>query len=367
MERLIEIQKRLEELSNDELLQNAKIDELEKIRSEALELQNERKEIENNLRIELKEEFKRGVKVNMNDNKEILEQRGKDLLEKRAINLGSLDLISKHHENEKIQEPFNQVSELVDLIDVVNLDGGESYKKGFVKNYSIANETSENGEYAETEPQFGYAEITKVKLTAYCEITEELKKLSLADYQSQVIKNLQIALKKKLNNEIINGQGGNGHITGIFTNKATAIESAKDIAITGIDENTLDDIILSYGSDEEYTPATLILSKETLKEFTKVRGTDKRKAYSIDYKNKTIDGVPYYITSSLKGFTKAAKNDYVIGYGSLSNYQLTSFAPVEIKQSEDFKFRNGQIAYKASGFFGGNVVAFNGFVRVKKM
>lgn len=369
-ERLKEIQARLAELDNEENIENAKIEQLEEMKKEAEELVNERASIEANLKQELRKQFEKGEKQTMNETKtkenEILETRGRDLLEKRAITLGSLDLIAKHHEDEKIQDPFNEVSEIVDLVGKVNLQGGESYKKGYVKNYGEAGETAEGADYNETEPKFDYVDITKVKLTAYAEITEELKKLSLADYQAQVVKNLTVALKKKLNNEILFGVGGSGHITGIFTNKAKAIEAKNDITIKAVDENTLDDIVLSYGSTEEYTPATLILSKKTLKDFAKVRGTDKKRVYAIDYKNKTIDGVPYYITSGLKGVSEAKKDDYVLGYGSLTNYELTSFAPVEITQSDDFKFRSGQTAYRASGFFGGNVVAFNGFVRVKK-
>lgn len=367
-ERLKEIQSRLQELSNEDLINNAKIDELEAIKKEAEMLTEERSKIENDLREETKKQFEKGVKITMNrkENLEKMEERGRDLIEKRAITLGSLDLIAKHHEDEHIQDPFNEVSEVVDLVSKVNLQGGETYKKGYVKSYGEAGETTEGADYNESEPKFDYVDITKVKLTAYAEITEELKKLSLSDYQSQVIKNLTIALKKKLNNEILFGVGGSGHITGIFTNNAKAIEDKNDIKIKAIDANTLDEIVLSYGSTEEYTPATLILSKQTLKDFAKVKGTDKKKVYTIDYKNKTIDGVPYYVTSGLKDIESASKDEYILGYGSLSNYELTSFAPVEIKQSEDYKFKSGQTAYRASGFFGGNVVVFNGFIRVKK-
>lgn len=369
-ERLKQIQARLAELSNEETIKNAKIDELDAMKKEAEELVSERTNIETNLRNELKKQFEKGETKTMNETeaqqKELLEQRGRDLQEKRAITLGSLDLIAKTHNSEIIANPFNEVSEIVDLVGQVSLQGGESYKKGYVKSYGIAGETNEGEEYSESEPKFEYVDINKVKLTAYAEITEELKKLSLVEYQQQVVNNLQVALKKKLNNEILFGAGGSNHITGIFSSKAKAIPASSDIEIAAIDENTLDNIILSYGSAEEYTPAYLILSKATLKEFAKVRGTDKKKVYTIDYRNKTIDGVPFYITSGLKGVSVANKGEYVLGYGSLSNYELTAFAPVEIKQSDDFKFRSGQTAYRLSGFFGGNVTTYNGFVRVKK-
>ena len=37
--------------------------------------------------------------------------------------------------------------------------------------------TGEGQSYSETEPEYGYLTITKVKVTAYTEITEELEKL----------------------------------------------------------------------------------------------------------------------------------------------------------------------------------------------
>jgi hypothetical protein len=55
-----------------------------------------------------------------------------------------------------------------------------------------------------------------------------------------------------------------------------------------------------------------------------------------------------------------------IAYGSLKNYEVPVFSPVEIAKSTDYKFKDGIICYKASVFTGGNVVGFNGFLRVKK-
>ena len=55
-----------------------------------------------------------------------------------------------------------------------------------------------------------------------------------------------------------------------------------------------------------------------------------------------------------------------MAYGSLKNYEVALFSNLEVKQSEDFKFDEGQIAHKGVVFAGGNVVAWNGFVRVKK-
>ena len=56
----------------------------------------------------------------------------------------------------------------------------------------------------------------------------------------------------------------------------------------------------------------------------------------------------------------------VLAYGSLLNYEVPVFSPVEISKSNDYKFKDGIICYKASVFTGGNVVGYKGFLRVKK-
>ena len=54
-----------------------------------------------------------------------------------------------------------------------------------------------------------------------------------------------------------------------------------------------------------------------------------------------------------------------MAYGPLSNYEVAVFSDIEAKKSTEYKFKQGQTAYKACVFMGGNVVAKNGFIRVK--
>ena len=43
-----------------------------------------------------------------------------------------------------------------------------------------------------------------------------------------------------------------------------------------------------------------------------------------------------------------------------------SFELPEVAKSNDYKFRDGIVCYKSSVFTGGNVVGYNGFLRIKK-
>lgn len=196
----------------------------------------------------------------------------------------SASVVMTQHAASDINPGFNEVSSLVDRVKVIPLAGGESYKRGFVKGYGTGDYTAEGANYADAEPVFGYAEMVKTKITAYCEEPEEVAKLPAADYDGVVSGSTEIALRKKMNREIMVGAGGAGHFYGIFHNPADAkddiIDRTTDIAISAIDESTLDTIIYGYGGDEDVSDvAVLILSKADLKAFATVRKKDGNKAY----------------------------------------------------------------------------------------
>lgn len=114
--------------------------------------------------------------------------------------------------------------------------------------------------------------------------------------------------------------------------------------------------------------AVLILNKKDLKKFAKLRDKQGRKVYTIRNNGNTgtIDEVPFIINSACAevGATADA-GKYCMAYGPMSNYEVAIFSDIDAKKSEDYKFKQGQIAYRASVFMGGNVVAKNGFIRVK--
>ena len=61
-----------------------------------------------------------------------------------------------------------------------------------------------------------------------------------------------------------------------------------------------------------------------------------------------------------------AAGTYCMAYGSLSNYRLVVFSDLDVQRSTDYKFKEGMIAHRAEIYAGGNVVTYNGFIRVKK-
>lgn len=366
-ERILKLNERISTLETE--LDTATVERIAEINDEVKGIIKERNELEAQLRAETRRGFQAGTPEERNDvTDEQVEQRARSLMQGRAISIDAVDLLSIQHQGNNIIPTFNQVSSLVDQVGIIGLNGGESFQQAYMKGYAQGGYTAEGVAYNSTEPEWDYVDINKAKITAYTEVSEEFEKLAPKFYLAEIKRNLQIALKRKLAAEILIGDGATGHLVGIFdATHATAIQVATDTTITAIDENTLDDLIYAYGGDEDFTEGVLILSKADLREFSRVRGTqDKKKVYDIDKKNKTIDGIPYIINSAITPLATATVGDYVMAYGSLQNYKLVSFAPLEMSKSTDFKFSQGQIAYKASGFFGGNVQAFNGFLRVKK-
>lgn len=306
------------------------------------------------------------VETTPEDDREI-EERARALRQGRSVTVSNLDLLAVTHQDANLVPAFNEVSNLLSVIPTTQFDGGESHKVGYVEGYDEADYTVEGTAAHEVEPSFGYVEITKAKITAYTEVSEETEKLKPAMYLAEVKKNLTISMSKKLIKEMISGAGGSNALVGIFAKaKTTAIDAAKDLEIAAITDTTLDDIIYAYGGNEDFSEGVLILNKATLKEFDTLKDKQGKKFYRVDRNMHTIDGVPYVIASAVKPFSTAATGEYFLAYGSPINYRLDQFSPIEMSKSTDYKFKEGMIAYKAVGFFGGNVCAHNGFIRAKK-
>lgn len=296
-----------------------------------------------------------------------------------AVNgaLSVTQTVTPKHTASDVKETFNDVSSLVDRVKVVPLDGGESYQRGYVKAYGDgAGSSAEGADYNLTEPVFGYVQIQKQKITAYTEEPEEMIKLPNADYDGIVEGSITKAVRRYMTRQIMIGDGTTGKFKGIFHNPVAAadrvIDPATDVEITEITNTTLDEIIYSLGGEEEVEDtAVIILNKKDLKAFAMLRDNQDRKVYTIVNRGNTgtIDSVPYIINSACKAISDAttAAGDYVMAYGPLMNYELCIFSDIDAKKSTDYKFKQGQIAYRADIFAGGAVAAYNGFVRVKKL
>lgn len=346
------------------------VEKLHAMSTECDALQEERNQIEAKLLIAGKTEVKMLHVEQKGLNNEELEARGKGFKEGRIIKVSSGDvLLPTYQDSTLVPYPFLEASEIIDKVRVVNLEGGETYTKSFVKSHGEAGLTEEGKPAAETDPGFGYATISKVKVTAYTEVPEELEKLPAINYQAEILKNIKISLKKKISQQILRGSGESNTFTGIFSDSAVALADQTPLEITEITDTTLDDIVFGFGGDEAVEGGSvLIFNKNDLRAFAKLRTPEGRKVHTIDYKQKTIDGISYIINSNCAPISNPNTEEgaYCMAYGFLQNYEVPVFSPVEIGKSTDYKFKDGITCYKASVFTGGNVVGYEGFLRIKK-
>lgn len=298
---------------------------------------------------------------------------GKNLKEGRSISISGGTLVLPQHTGDTINPSFLQSSNLIDLVHQAPIPGGETYSQPYEIKTEDAGYTGEGAEATTAEVKFGKATITKAKVTAYSEMTEEVERLAEAPYAEAVLGAVKTSLRKKLAKEILVGTGADNTLTGIFSAKATAIDAKTDITIGKIDNTTLDSIIYSYGGDESVEGMNLlILNKKDLAAFARLRNTDGSKFHTIVMNGNggsgTIDGTPFVINSACGSIAddKTTEGAYCMAYGNPLNYQFTIFSDTEIKKSTDYKFKEGMVCHRGVAFVGGNVVSANGFVRIKK-
>lgn len=327
-------------------------------------------------------------KRNMEEDKKIAEERGQALkdgklikvdYEDRAVTVSSGSVLVEKKYKRTIDESFQGVSALVDRVNSIQLDGGDSYSVAFEKTYDEGNCTAEGADYSEAEPETDYVETGRAKITAYAEVTEELTKLPNANYQALVIKRVRDAIRKKMGGQIIVGAGTTNTIKGIYNadTKVLPTSNGADIELEAIDEDTLNTIVFAYGGDEAIEDEqVLILSKKDVEAFSKVKDTTGRFVYKITRNGQTgrigyaqggVD-VPFIINSACNALsnTSTTTGNFTMIYGALSSFEMPVFSPLEIKESKDYKFKQGIIAYRGDVIVGGTVSKYKGFVRIKK-
>jgi HK97 family phage major capsid protein len=346
---------------NDKIERAQKLAEITKKATAAEENEGEQQEpTPENLAEKRGKKLKNGETVRMN----------KTIVTPKAA-ISTTTIAMPHHTAEDVRDTFNDVSSLIDAVKIVPLDGGESYQRGFVKSYGEGDYTTEGSDAATAEPTFDYVDINKTYITAYAEEPNAIRKLAPAAYDAVISNSTSRAVRKKLSKQILVGSGETGSIVGIFNAPTKVIDPTTDMEVTAITGTTLDDIIYSYGGEEDVEGfCGLILNKADLKAFAKLRTDDGKKVYDIKNNGNsgTIDGVPFIINSACKAVSApgTTKGEYCMAYGPFFNYELAVFSDMDVSISTEYKFKSGQIAHKAEMYVGGNTAAYNGFVRVKK-
>lgn len=234
-----------------------------------------------------------------------------------------------------INELPNEVSSIVDMVDVEDCSGMGSNKIAYEYTAPVGGVTVEGETYAEGETVTDFVTTTPQTVTTISYISKQVTKQTPIKYEEKVRKNALAALRKKVAKIIVEKIRG------------SALVIKKTIA--KIDEKTLRTIALSYGGDENVEGnAVLMINKNTLVALGDVRGTNEKKAvYEItpDASNPNTgiikDGglsVKYVLNSEV------ADNEFM--YGQPLKCKLDIYSDYEVKVSEDFKFDKGMLAIR---------------------
>lgn len=300
----------------------------------------------------------------------------------KQITLATGTIVQPTGAGANIRDPLgNVVSSIVDEVYVQDLTG----MGAFLEPYVISEVDAKGGKVAttagtartvSTDPKFGVAKISPYELTVTSYVDRNISRLSPASYYEKIRTMAMRAMRRKLSELIVNGDGqGSPDMFGIKNAKNMAGETIfAALEITGgVTENLLTELFFAYGGDETIgANARLYLNKVDLRALGKIRGTqDKKKVFSFQpdtgnpNRGMIVDGgtmIPYAINSFLTALDGAGTSAQTMVYGDPMNYELGLFGEFTIRVDESVKAVERMYTILGDAMVGGNLVVDNGFV-----
>jgi HK97 family phage major capsid protein len=286
--------------------------------------------------------------------------------ELRAVTIASGTIATPTEVDPYIRPTFNQVSSIVDLVKKTNAVGMGAYKVAYEVSIGTTNAQTEGQNITESNPTYAFKTITPASYGIISAITNQVMKQSPLDYEGKIVDSAEKSLRVKAASIITNA---------IVSD--TLLAKPTNLKISAIDEKTLRNIALNYGSDESvYGNAWLFLTKADLIAFGDVRSdTTLQSVYEItpDANNVNTgvikDGglsVRYCLNPNLTALADAEANGVSMIYGQPENFELALFSDYEVKVSEDYQFAANMLTIRGTVDLGGSVVKKDGFIAVTK-
>lgn len=320
--------------------------------------------------------------------RDMAEERGAALMRRDAVTftaqevrrailndttLASGSLVEPTGAGSNIRDSLNgTVSSILNQVYVQDLTGMGSY----LEPYAISELDAKTGKVEELagkpravsrDPEFGIAELRPYEMNVTAYVDRNISRLSPASYYDKIFNMAMRAMRRKAVELIINGDGESSPLMYGMKN---GVNKAGDpiyatLALSGINENTLDELYFAYGSDETMGPsARLLLTKRNLAAFGALRGTnEKRRLLEIvpDGANPNTgtirDGgvvIPYTIASAV--------GDGTMLYGDPMNYELGLFGNFTVRVDESVKAVERMHTILGDAFVGGNLIVHKGMV-----
>lgn len=300
----------------------------------------------------------------------------------KQITLATGTIVQPTGAGANIRDPLgNVVSSIVDEVYVQDLTGMGAFLEPYVisevdaKGGKVATTTG-TARTASTDPKFGVAKISPYELTVTSYVDRNISRLSPASYYEKIRSMAMRAMRRKLSELIVNGDGqGSPDMFGIKNAKNVASENIfAALEITGgVTENLLTELFFAYGGDETIgANARLYCNKKDLRALGKIRGTqDKKRVFSIQpeegnpNRGMIVDGgtmIPYAINSFLTALDGAGDSAQTMVYGDPMNYELGLFGEFTVRVDESVKAVERMYTILGDAMVGGNLVVDNGFV-----
>lgn len=280
-----------------------------------------------------------------------------------------------------IHDPLdNAVSSIVDEVYVQDLSG----MGGYLEPYVISELDAKGGKISETsgkprteskDPTFGVAKISPYELNVTSFVDKNISRLSPARYFEKIHSMAMRAIRRKLSELIVKGDGQDSStMLGILNAKNVAGQDIfKKLELTGgITEDLLTELFFGYGGDETIgANARLYLNKKDLLALGKIRGADKKRVFDIQpeggnpNRGVIVDGgtiIPYAINSFLTALDGAGASTQTMVYGDPMNYELGLFGPYTIRVDESVKAVERMLTILGDATVGGNLIVDKGFV-----
>ena len=283
-----------------------------------------------------------------------------------------------------INDPVgSMVSSILDQVYVEDMTGLGSYEVPYVITETKAtsgklSETAGTAREGTADPVFGVSQFKPYEASVTQYVDRNIARLSPVAYYAKVQSLAMKALRRKLSELIVNGDGQpSPEMFGIKTAKNKAGGTIYEtLSATAVDETLLDEMYFAYGADDSVgANARLYLTKRDLKALGAIRGTnEKKKLYTItstpgDATSGIIsDGgtvIPYTIVSSLTSLSTAKQTTSPIQtmlYGDPLNYTLGLFGDYSVRVDESVKAVERMHTILGDALVGGNLTADKGFV-----
>ncbi len=303
---------------------------------------------------------------------------------RKAITLATTTLAEPTGVGRDIRGGDAPISAIIDQVSVVNLSGLGEYQEPYViseldaKVGTVAS-TAGKARTASSDPTFGVAQIKPYDMSVTSFVDRNIGNLTPADYYAKIYGMAMRAMRRKVSELIVNGDGESSHVfygMKIAKNKAGNNIFAS-VDVSAVDVNLLDTLYFAYGADTEVAgSARLLLTKADLKAIGQLRGTnEKRRLFTIepDMANPNVgvirDGgvvIPYTICPDLTSLSTATASTsaaiQTMIYGNPLNYELGLFSDFTVRVDESYKAQERLLTILGDVMVGGNLVVDKGVV-----